>query len=89
MIEEALCSRGRIRILYLLTRVGALNLTRIARDSKLSVEMTKRHLRRLSELGIISELRLGRFKFYELERKHPLAEKIISLFSEVSLYTRD
>ena len=83
-VEEVLSSRGRVRILYLLTRWGALNISRLARDTNLSVEMTKRHLKKLSELGIVKELKLGRFKLYQLEKEHPLSDRIIALFSRVT-----
>jgi len=89
LIEEALSSRGRVRILCFLTRMGALNISRLARDTKLSVEMTKRHLKKLSELGVVKELKLGRFRLYQLDEGHPLAERIIALFSGVSLYQKE
>jgi len=89
LIEEALSSKGKVRILFLLTRMEALNITRLARETKLSVEVTKRHLKKLIELGIVKELRLGRFRFYQLDREHPLAIRIIALFSGVSLYRKE
>jgi len=69
--------------------MGALNISRLARDTKLSVEMTKRHLKKLSELGVVRELKLGRFRLYQLDERHPLTEKITSLFSGVSIYYKE
>ncbi|RLG54146.1 MAG: ArsR family transcriptional regulator [Thermoproteota archaeon] len=89
MIEEVFSSRGRIRVLYLLTRAEALNITRLARETKLSVEMAKRHLKKLSELEVVRELKLGRLKFYQLNKDHPLADRIVALFSGVSLYLKE
>mgnify|MGYP003886480463 CR=1 FL=1 len=83
LIEEVFSSRGRVRILYLMARKGSINITRLFKEAGLSYETTWRHLRRLLDLGIVKEVRLGRLRIFQLNEEHPLADRIVALFSGV------
>ena len=72
LIEEALGSRGRIRILRVLVRKGQVNMSRLARESGLSYESTKSHVDRLRELGLVDVRRVGRVVLIRIS-DHPLS----------------
>ena len=72
LIEEALGSRGRIRILRVLARKGQVNMSRLARESGLSYESTKSHVDRLRELGLVEVRRVGRVVLIRIS-DHPLS----------------
>ncbi|RLG38698.1 MAG: ArsR family transcriptional regulator [Thermoproteota archaeon] len=72
LIDEALGSRGRIRILRVLARKGQVNMSRLARESGLSYESTKSHVDRLRELGLVDVRRVGRVVLIRIS-DHPLS----------------
>lgn len=72
LIEEALGSRGRIRILRVLARKGQVNMSRLARESGLSYESTRSHVDRLRELGLVDVRRVGRVVLIRIS-DHPLS----------------
>ncbi len=79
LIEEAVGSRGRVRILRVLSLVGQVNMSRLARESRLSYESTKSHVDRLRELGLVEVRRVGRVVLVRLT-DHPLSTMLRDLF---------
>ncbi len=79
LIEEALGSRGRIRILRVLSKMGQVNMSRLARESGLSYESTKSHVDRLRELGLVDVRRVGRVVLIKISN-HPLSLMLRELF---------
>jgi len=79
LIEEAVGSRGRVRILRVLSMVSQVNMSRLARESGLSYESTKSHVDRLRELGLVEVRRVGRVVLVRLS-DHPLSTMLRNLF---------
>jgi len=50
MVEEILGSRGRIRVLQVLTESGELNISEVSRRTGLNYTSVQRHLMKLKEL---------------------------------------
>lgn len=63
---DILGSTGKARILKLLADVQELNITAIARKTKLNHGRLSQHLQELKELGVIAEKRYGRIKIYKI-----------------------
>ncbi len=59
-------SRGRVKILRYLLKVGEANITNIAKATKLHHHTVEKHLRKLVELGIIEEQRIGRLRIFRV-----------------------
>ena len=78
VVEEALSSRGRIRIIRVLAEVGETNITQIVRRSSLNHKVADAHLKRLTSLGIVEEKRFGKIRMFRLSDRD-LAKKICQL----------
>ncbi len=63
-IEEILSSRGRIKILKVLSQAIELNISEICRRVGLNHTSTKLHLQILIQSGLIEEKVFGRIKIY-------------------------
>lgn len=81
--ERVFSSKGRVRILYLLTKYGMLNITRLSREAELSYESTKRHLRELVDANTVLEQKFGRIRIFSINKDSPMGRKVIKLFSEL------
>jgi len=82
-IEEVFSSRGRVRILRILTGMGELNISEIARRARLNFNTTNQHLLALEKAGIISHKKFGRvhiFRLNENNHRARLIEKLITLW---------
>ena len=71
LLEEIFTSKGRVRILKILLKYGEVNITKIAREAGLNHTATEKHLRKLVELGLVSEERFGRLRIYRLNYSNP------------------
>lgn len=80
ILVEALGSRGRVRILYVLAKMGRTSMTRLAREARLGYESTRDHVAKLAKLGLVEERRVGRIVLVRLS-DHPLADRIRALFA--------
>ena len=78
-IEEVLSSRPRIKILKLLDRLGAVNVTEIARRVGLNFTTADKHLRILQQEGILKESTYGRVRMYKYDESSPKAKSIRNL----------
>lgn len=65
-VEEILGSRGRIRVLKVLSESRELNISEIGRRTGLNYSSVERHLSKLRELGLIKEKRYGKIRIFEL-----------------------
>jgi DNA-binding transcriptional ArsR family regulator len=63
-IEEVFSSRSRMKILKLLARLGALNVSDIAKRIGLNYSATDKHLRLLEAEGILVQRIYGRIRMY-------------------------
>jgi len=63
--EDLLGSRGRIRVLRVLTESGELNISEVTRRTGMNYTSVKRHLERLRELGLLREKRYGKIRIFE------------------------
>ncbi|MFQ6085981.1 MAG: ArsR/SmtB family transcription factor [Candidatus Bathyarchaeia archaeon] len=65
-LEHVLSSRGRVRVLKVLLRVGELNVSEIARRSGLNYATANNHLEALERAGLLREKRFGRIRIYRV-----------------------
>ncbi len=70
-LERVLSSSGRIRILTLLSHVGELHLTEIARRTEQSYSATERHLEELEQASLVEERDYGRVRIFRLRLENP------------------
>ena len=84
-IEEILSSKGRVKILKILSEIGELNISEIARRAGLNYATTNRHLSVLEEQGLVRHKRFGRiriFRFNEENRKAELVRRLMELWEQ-------
>jgi DNA-binding transcriptional ArsR family regulator len=77
-----LSSSGRIKILTVLSNVGELHLSEIARKTDQSYSATDRHLEELSEASIVEERDYGRVRMFRLNLENPRAKILRQLILE-------
>ncbi|OLD04784.1 MAG: hypothetical protein AUJ07_03125 [Crenarchaeota archaeon 13_1_40CM_3_53_5] len=66
-LGEILTSSGRIRILTLLSKVGELHLTEIAKRTGQSYSSTERHLEELAKASVVEEHDYARVRIFKLK----------------------
>ena len=81
-LARVLSSSGRIKILTLLSNVGELHLTEIARKTDQSYSATDRHLEELSKASIVEERDYGRVRMFRLNLENPRAKILRQLILE-------
>ena len=79
---NVLSSSGRIEILTVLSNVGELHLSEIARKTDQSYSATDRHLQELSEASIVEEHDYGRVRMFRLNLENPRAKILRQLILE-------
>ena len=82
MLANVLSSSGRIKILTILSNVGELHLSEIARKTDQSYSATDRHLQELSEASIVEEHDYGRVRMFRLNLENPRAKILRQLILE-------
>jgi len=65
-IEEVLSSKGKIKILKILTHFDELNISEIVRRAKLNHATVTQHLDYFKTIGIVEEKSFGRIKIFRL-----------------------
>ncbi len=75
-------SSGRIKILTILSKVGELHLSELARETDQSYSATDRHLQDLAEASIVEEHDYGRVRMFRLNLKNPRAKILRQLILE-------
>jgi DNA-binding transcriptional ArsR family regulator len=78
-LDRVLSSSGRIRILTLLSEVGELHLTEIAKRTEQSYSATERHLDDLSKAEIVEERDYGRVRVFKLNQVNDRAKLLQEL----------
>lgn len=65
-IEEVLSSKGKIKILKVLSHIEELNISEIVRRAQLNHTTTSQHLDYFKSIGIVQEKAFGRIKLFRL-----------------------
>jgi DNA-binding transcriptional ArsR family regulator len=81
-LARVLSSSGRIKILTVLSNVGELHLSEIARKTDQSYSSTDRHLQDLAEASIVEEHDYGRVRMFRLNLENPRARILRQLILE-------
>ena len=84
-IEEVFSSKPRMKILKLISRLGSLNVSDIARRINLNYSTTNKHLRLLESEGILQQRTYGRIRMYKFNNVSPKAravENLIEVWSQ-------
>lgn len=64
-IEEILGSKGRVRVLQVLSESGELNISEVSRRTGLNYTSVERHLIKLQKLGLLKEKRYGKIRIFQ------------------------
>ena len=78
-LDEIFSSKGRVRILVLLSNVIELNISEIARRTGLNYATTDKHLKELEDSGIIQQKKFGRIRIYKFNDSNLRAHAIRKL----------
>lgn len=78
-IEEVFSSKPRMKILKLVARLGALNVSDIARRISLNFSTTNQHLKLLESEGILKQRVYGRVRMYRFNDLSPKAIAVQNL----------
>ncbi len=81
-LARVLSSMGRIKILTVLSHVGELHLTEIAKQTDQSYSSAERHLEDLSDAAIVEEHDYGRVRMFKLNLENPRARILRQLIIE-------
>ena len=65
-VESLLGSRGRIRVLRVLTENRELNISEIGRRAGMNYTSVERHLEALTDMGLLKEKRYGKIRIFEI-----------------------
>lgn len=79
MVEDIFSSRGRVRILRILSEIGELNISEIARRARLNYTTTNEHLQVLERAGLIMHKSFGRIRIYRFNETNAKAKAIKDL----------
>jgi DNA-binding transcriptional ArsR family regulator len=64
-VEELMGSKGRIRVLKVLSESRELNISEVGRRTGMNYTSVERHLEALREMGLLREKRYGKIRIYE------------------------
>jgi DNA-binding transcriptional ArsR family regulator len=78
-IEEVFSSKPRMKILKLLSRLGALNVSEIARRIGLNYSTTNQHLKLLEAESVLRQRVYGRIRMYKFNEASPKARAVQNL----------
>lgn len=76
MVEEVFSSRGRVRILRILSEIGELNISEIGRRARLNYTTTNEHLQVLESAGLIRHKSFGRIRIFRFNDENARARAI-------------
>lgn len=83
LIEEMFSSKGRVRVLRMLIKNQELNISEIARKTRLSHTSVEEHLEKLCKTNIITEKRFGRIRIFKFNENNPIAKIIKEMFNRI------
>jgi predicted transcriptional regulator len=78
-IENVLSSKGRVKILRILTEIRELNISDIARRAGLNYATTNQHLQVLEKNTLVRHKTYGRIRIFRLNEENPRARMIKQL----------
>ncbi|MBT8171332.1 winged helix-turn-helix domain-containing protein [Candidatus Bathyarchaeota archaeon] len=84
-IEEVFSSKGRVKILRILSEIGELNISEIARRAGLNYATTNQHLQILENHKLIRHKTFGRiriFRYNEENARAIMIQKLIEFWEE-------
>ena len=70
-LDDLISSKGKLKILKLLFKVGQANISYIARETHLNHSLVEKHLEDLVRAGIVVERRYGRMRIFMVDMKNP------------------
>jgi DNA-binding transcriptional ArsR family regulator len=78
-VEEVFSSKPRMKILRLVARLGALNVSDIARRINLNYSTTNQHLKLLESEGVLQQRVYGRIRMYKFNEASAKARAVQNL----------
>jgi len=78
-VDQVFASRPRMKILKLISRLGALNVSEIARRVGSNYASTDKHLRLLEAEGVLQERTYGRVRMYRFSEGSAKAKAVQNL----------
>jgi DNA-binding transcriptional ArsR family regulator len=78
-IEHVFSSKPRMKILKLISRLGELNVSDVARRIGVNFTTTSKHLRVLEEEGILQQRTYGRIRMYRFNQASAKAKAVQDL----------
>jgi len=75
-IENVFSSKGRVKILRILSEIGELNISEIARRAGLNYATTNQHLRILENFKLVRHKTFGRIRIFRFNEENPRAKMI-------------
>lgn len=78
-IEAVFSSKPRMKILTLIARLGALNVSDIARRINLNYTATNQHLKLLEAEDVLQQRVYGRIRMYKFNQSSPKAKAVQNL----------
>ncbi|MCK4885282.1 winged helix-turn-helix transcriptional regulator [Candidatus Bathyarchaeota archaeon] len=78
-IEEVFSSKGRVKILRILSEIGELNISEIARRAGLNYSTTNQHLQVLENNKLIRHKTFGRIRIFRYNEENARARMIRQL----------
>ena len=78
-IEEVFSSKGRVKILRVLSEIGELNISAIAMRAGLNYATTNQHLQILENHKLVRHKTFGRIRIFRYNEENPRANMIKQL----------
>lgn len=78
-IEDVFSSKGRVKILRILSEIGELNISEIARRAGLNYATTNQHLQVLENYKLVRHKTFGRIRIFRYNDENPRARMIKEL----------
>ena len=78
-IEDVFSSKGRVKILRILSEIGELNISEIARRAGLNYATTNQHLQALENHRLVRHKTFGRIRIFRYNEENPRARMIRQL----------
>ncbi len=78
-IEDVFSSKGRVKILRILSEIGELNISEIARRAGLNYATTNQHLQILENYKLVRHKTFGRIRIFRYNEENPRARMIRQL----------
>ena len=84
ILEDLFSSRGRVRVLQIMSERRELNISAIARYTRLNYVTVLKHLNALKGLGIVEERRFGKIRIFRLKNESKMAQLLAYFLNSLS-----